>query len=153
MKRGRRFLEEATERGLAKKLFNGTWDLLGKKRRSRDEADEMLHMAHASRYHWGVVGRPLNRSIAEWQLSRVYSELGRSEPATFHGRRALEIAARSRLAPFYVAYGHEALARAAAIRGDRTGRDSEIRRARRILPRIRGRDDRRMLEEDLDTIP
>jgi hypothetical protein len=153
MPRPRAAVDLRTHRRLAKELFNRTWDLLGKKRRTRAEDDEMMHTAHASRYHWSVVGRPLNDSIAEWQLSRVYSVLGRAEPAAYHGRRALEIARRYRLAPFYVAYGHEALARAAAVSGNRPARDSELRKAGRLVARIRSRDDRRMLEDDLATVP
>ena len=153
MVRRRTLVDREIHRELAGELFNRTWDLLGRKRRTKAEDEEMLNAAHASRYHWGVVGRPLQASIGEWQLSRVYSVLGRAEPATHHGRRALEIARRHRLAPFYVAYGHEALARAAAAAGERSVRDSEVRKAAELLARIRSADDRRMLEEDLATVP
>jgi len=134
-------------------LFNYTWSLLDKTRRSPLEAEEMLHAAHASRYHWGRAGRPLHISVGEWQVSRVYATLGRAEPARYHGRRALEVALKNRLGRFYVAYAHEALARAAAVAGDRRERDRQLRAARRIGAGVRDRDDRRMLEEDLATIP
>src|ERR1700693_6097609 len=49
--------------------------------RTRDEEDEMLHAAHASRYHWGVVGQAENRARGEWQISRVYTVLGRGGAA------------------------------------------------------------------------
>lgn len=139
-------------RRLAGYLFNHTWFLLDKKRRSRSENDEMLHAAHASRYHWGLVGRPLNVSIGEWQISRVYSVLGRSEPAIYHGRRALEIAQRNGLARFYVAYAYEALARAYSVAGKPHERDKYLRLARRTGAGVRDADDRRMLDEDLQTI-
>src|SRR5882757_8748909 len=79
------------ERRLAIDLFNGVWRLLEKEDRSIEDDDRMLHMAHASRYHWGQVGTTVNRSRGEWQCSRVYSVLGRSEPALYHARRDLEI--------------------------------------------------------------
>ena len=41
----------------------------------------MLHAAHASRFHWGEVGEPVNFARGEWQISRVYAVLGRPEPA------------------------------------------------------------------------
>ncbi len=113
----------------------------------------MLHAAHASRYHWGRVGTPRNLSIAEWQISRVYAVLGRAEPARFHAVRALETARRGGLGRFYVAYAFEALARAAASAGDRPARERYLRKARRIGATVRDRDDRRMLLEDLATIP
>ena len=132
--------------------FNHAWSLLDRKKRTRAENDEMLHAAYASLYHWGRGGGPLNRSIGEWQVSRVNAVLGLSEPATFHGARALEIARRGHLSPFYLAYGYEALARAASVARDRTGRAKYLREAQRIGRRVKDADDRRMLFEDLATI-
>lgn len=113
----------------------------------------MLHAAHASRYHWGHAGTPLNLSVGEWQVSRVYADLGRSEPALYHGGRALQIARRGHLGRFYLAYAYEALARAAALAGKRRARNLYLRQARRLGASVRDRDDRRMLLEDLATIP
>ncbi len=139
-------------RALAAYLFNLTWRLLDRPHRTPSQRDAMVHAAHASRYHWGRAGRPRNRSIGEWQISRVYAVLGRGEPAWYHGRRALAIARRHRLAPFYVAYALEALARAAAVGGDRRSRDAFVRQARAMAARVRAADERRRLEADLDAI-
>lgn len=133
-------------------LFNHTWSLLDRKHRTAEEEIEMLHAAHASRYHWGHAGRDLQRSIGEWQISRVYSVLGRPEPALYHARRAYAIARRARLAPFYLAYAYEALARAAALAGQGGARDRYLVAARRTGRKIRDSDDLRMLTEDLATI-
>lgn len=146
-------LDKRLHRKVGADLFNYTWSLIDQSRRSKETDDEMLHAAHASRYHWGHAGGPLNRSIGEWQISRVYAILHRAEPAFFHGRRALEIARRSHLAPFYVAYGYEALARAASLAGKRRERNQYFRAAQRIGSRVRDSDDRRMLQQDLATIP
>ena len=134
-------------------LFNYTWSLLDKKRRTTEESDLMLHAAHASRYHWGQAGTALNISVGEWQIARVYATLGRAEPAEYHARRSLEIARRGRLSPFYVAYAYEALARAAAVAARAREKSRYLREARRIAARVRDRDDRRMLLEDLGTVP
>jgi hypothetical protein len=98
------------------------------------------------------VGRPRNRAIAEWQLSRVYSVLDRAEPSMVHARRSLAIAVRARLAPFYVAYTHKALARAAAVARNRKLRNLGDRRVRSMLPRIREARERILLEKDLASI-
>ena len=50
------------QRALAMQLYNTTWDLIDKPERTRDEDDELLHRAHASRYHWGEVGTVANRA-------------------------------------------------------------------------------------------
>jgi len=39
----------------------------------------MLHMAHASCYHWSIIGTPLEIERGEWQVSRVHSVLKLSE--------------------------------------------------------------------------
>ena len=108
-------ISRAVHRRIGGDLFNYTWTLLARSDRAPGEDDEMLHAAHASRFHWGHAGTPLNLSVGEWQISRVYAVLERSEPALHHARRALEIARQGRLGPFYRAYAHEALARAAAV--------------------------------------
>ena len=91
----------------------------------------MIHAAHASRHHWGHAGTPVNVSIGEWQLSRVYAVVARAEPALYHGRRALEIARQNHLGRFYVAYAYEALARASAVAGKASspGRGTSAKRA------------------------
>lgn len=145
-------VSKSVHRKLGTTLFNRTWSLLDQKRRTQDEEDEMVHMAHASRYHWGRAGGPLNRSIAEWQISRVYAVLGRSEPSLFHGRRAVAIARRHHLSPFYLAYGYEALARASAVAGERREKNRYLREAQRVGEKVRDAHGRRMLLEDLATI-
>ncbi len=69
-------LDHATRRALAVGLFNYTWTLLENPNRTPEQDDEMLHAAHASRYHWGEVGEQVNLARGEWQVSRVYAVLG-----------------------------------------------------------------------------
>ena len=54
------------QRRMAIDLFNGVWRLLEKEDRTVEEDDRMLHMAHASRYHWEQVGTAANLSRGEW---------------------------------------------------------------------------------------
>ena len=60
---------------MAIELFNGTWDLLDNPKRTKDEEMNMIHMAHASCYHWSIIGTPLEIERGEWQISRVHSVL------------------------------------------------------------------------------
>ena len=152
MKARRDPLRKEQHRRIGSDLFNYTWTLLDRPRLRPAEVDEMLNAAHASRYHWGHAGTALNRSIAEWQLSRVYATLGRSEPALYHGRRALQIARHDRLGRFYLAYAYEGMARASALSGDRRSRARYVRQARTVGARIRDRADRERLLADLSTI-
>jgi hypothetical protein len=110
-------LDPRVERRLAARLFNRVWELMGRAERDPTEDDEMLHAAHASRYHWGQVGEPVNWARGDWQCSRVYAALGRAEPALHHGTRCLELARRHELSDFDIGCAHEAIARAAKLAG------------------------------------
>src|SRR4029077_11031098 len=101
-------------------LFNSTWTLIEAPERTPAQDDEMLHMAHASRHHWGRVGTPANLVRGEWQCSRGYAILGRAEPALHHAQRCHALC---RPHPHDMPdsdepFAHEALARAYAIAGD-----------------------------------
>ena len=67
-------------RKTAKKCFNEAWDYLDKKSRDAQEERQMLHLAHASRYHWGLVGTPKDQAIGDWQISRIYATLNPTNP-------------------------------------------------------------------------
>jgi hypothetical protein len=109
---------EETHKKLAIDLFNRVWELLDKADRTPEEADEMVHAAHASRYHWGKVGTPLEFERGEWQISRVYSALERPEAALHHAKRCLEICEANGIGDFDIAFAYEALARGHAVAGN-----------------------------------
>ncbi len=141
------------QRKMAAQLFNGTWKLLSKKRRTKGESHTMIHMAHASRYHWGVVGGPKELAIGEWQISRVYAVVRRPEPALYHAERCLEICRAHGVGDFPLAYAYEALARAFAIAGKSRERAACLKLAKAAGERIRDDDDRTLFFSDLRTVP
>jgi hypothetical protein len=107
--------EQKYHRKFAVDLFNYVWTLLEKPDRTPEENDTMLNAAHASRFHWEMVGKPVNLARGDWQVSHVYCVLGRIEPALYHARRSLEICTQHSLADFDLAYAYEALARAYSV--------------------------------------
>ncbi len=113
-------LDPDTERSLAGALYNYVWELMELPARDTDQDDRMLHAAHASRHHWGVVGEARHRARGEWLCSRVYVLLGRGEPALHHAERCLAICTEhaDQLDDWDVPYAHEALARAHALVGN-----------------------------------
>lgn len=148
-------LDNATRRALAVGLFNYTWTLLENPDRTREQDDEMLHAAHASRYHWGEVGEQVNLARGEWQVSRVYSVLGRAEPALYHARRCVEIneANEAFREDWELGTAYEAMARASAVAGDTAARDEWKARAVGELAGIKDPEDRQVLEQDIATLP
>ena len=148
-------VDRETRRALAVGLFNYTWTLLETPNRTREQDDEMIHAAHASRYHWGEVGEAVNLARGEWQVSRVYAVLGRAEPALYHARRCVEInmANEAEREDWELGGAYEAMARAYAVAGDAKARDAWLAKARQELTKIADAEDRQILEQDIDTVP
>jgi hypothetical protein len=148
--------ETLNHRALGVDLFNRTWDLMGKQDRTVEEDDAMLHMAHASAHHWRAEGAGAtaeNLARSEWQVSRVYTVLGRGEPAEYHARRCLEICQANGIGDWDLAFAYEALARAASVAGDLAAADSWAGQARRAAEDIADDEDRDAVLADLATIP
>ncbi|MEV4611178.1 helix-turn-helix domain-containing protein [Kitasatospora sp. NPDC049258] len=143
----------ADERQLAVDLFNGVWRLLEREDRSVEEDDRMVHMAHASRHHWGQVGTAVNLGRGEWQCSRVYAALGRAEPALHHARRGLEICRANGIGDWDLAFAYEALARAAAVAGEKEQARAWTEQALAAAEEIAAPEDRELVLADLETVP
>ena len=139
-------------RRMAAELFNRTWEHLEIEDRTPEQDREMLSAAYGSRYHWRIVGGPKNASVSDWQVSRVWAVLGDGLRAEEHGKLALETARKHGLGPFYEAYAHEALARAAALTGDDDARDHHLAEAEELSLDIRSTDEADLLEGDLEAL-
>lgn len=139
-------LEPAQHRAEAVALFNAVWEMLDVPDRSPAHDDQMVHAAHASRWHWsaaGEMGGDQQRAVGEWQCSRVYSVLGRGEPALHHARACLAICEESGLGDWVVAAAYEALARASAVAGDVGKTQAWVARARAAAEAIADPEDAR----------
>jgi DNA-binding transcriptional MerR regulator len=147
-------LDRDAHRRLGVDLFNKAWTLMEKEERTVEDDDELVHCAHASAYHWLHAGTAANRARSEWQCSRVYTVLGRAEPALHHARRCLAICESEpeALEEWDLPFAYEALARAHALAGDSAATSRCLERARTLGAGIADEDDRRLLESDLATI-
>ncbi|RLQ93116.1 hypothetical protein [Falsibacillus albus] len=139
-------------RELAVQYFNKVWDLMEMKERTIEEADEMVHMAHASRLHWGFVGEPVNKARGEWQISRVYTVVDRSEPALYHAQRCLDICLEHGIGDFDLAFAYEALARGYKVKGNEEKKEYYLEKAREASKDIEKKGDLDVLLGDLETI-
>ncbi|MGN7176112.1 hypothetical protein [Paenibacillus sp. FSL R5-0490] len=145
-------MEKDEHRKLAISLFNKVWDLMENPDRTEEENLEMIHMVHTSRYHWGIVGHPVNLSRGEWQISRVYTVLNRAEPALFHAKRNLEICLSNKIGDFDLAFAYEALARAYKIAGDEENVQQYKKLAFEAAEEIAKEEDKKVVLNDLATI-
>ena len=150
-------LDADAHRRLGKALYNHTWTLLELTDRSPEQVDEMIAATHASAWHWSKAGGTLaNAARSQWQIARVYSTLGRGEPALIHARRCLELAEAAAAAgvadDWDVPSALEALARAQAVADDRAGAAATLARGRAAAAKISDPEDRQLIQQDLASI-
>jgi hypothetical protein len=146
-------LDPQTQKALAASMFNRVWELLEKADRTSVDDDEMVNAAHASRYLWTAIGTEQNYAIGDWQISRVYSVLGRAEPAVFHARRCLDHSIGVAGQPWLLASAYEGLARAYAVAGDRAAATEWKAKAEQRLLEVDDGEDREIVERDIATLP
>lgn len=122
---------------------------MDKKDRSTEEDLEMLGLAHASRYHWGLVGSPENQVVGDWQLSRVYSDLKQPYLALLFAKSSLEACEANGLTDLkHTAY--EAMARAHAVAKGYNLARTYLDKARRQLDTLKlNSEDREVYLEQL----
>ena len=109
--------EREFHRKTAVRCFNEAWEYLEKERRTKQDNQKMLQLAHVSRYHWGLAGTPRNEAVGDWQISRVYAALKQPQLSLFFARSSLEACKREKL-PEVLTTAYEAVARAYAVAQD-----------------------------------
>ena len=134
-------------------MFNLVWSFMDKKERTKEDDDKMVHAAHASRFHWGEIGKPVHFERGEWQISRVYSVLNRPQPALYHAKRCLEICKENNIGDWDIAFAYEAMARAYVVAGEKTESVKYIKLAKEAGEQIKEKEDRDLFFTDLKTVP
>lgn len=139
---------------MASQCFNRVWDFLDKAERSPQEEEQMIHLAHTSFWHWTQVEdhTPKNLSIGYWQISRVYAVVGNGEQSLFYANRCLEVSLQSEIAPFYIGYAYEALARAYKILNQKEQSNEAYEKCLDVAEGIIVEDSKKMLLQDLEDI-
>ena len=134
-------------------LNNLVWNLLEKDQRTRDENERMVHAAHASHYHWSVIGHPINLARGYWLISHVYAVLNQAGPALYFATRCWDVTSTEGFIDFDLAYAYEALARAHASNGDKENSQHYLQLAQEAGEKIKNHGDRDLFFTDLKTGP
>ena len=132
--------------------FNQTWTLIDQEWLTEEETERMLHLAHASLWHWSqrTDNDDTKRSVGYWQLARVYALAQLPERALHYAKRSKRYGQKA--GPFYLGYAYEALARAARLGGDEKKATLYVEQARQISEQIADSEDRATLLKDLDAL-
>lgn len=136
----------------AVKCFNAAWDLIDRADRAHEDDVNMVHLAHASRYHWGQIGTPLEFTRGEWQISRVYSLLSMGESALFHAKEALRLCLDNGIGDFDLAFAYEAMARARSVLGNHDDKATFLEKAEEAAKAVAEEGDRKYVESEISTI-
>lgn len=139
-------------RKIAVDLFNKVWDLMEKKDRTTEEELDMLHSAHASRYHWGIVGNELNFARGEWQISRVYAILNSPERALYHAQKSMDYCKENDIGDFDLAFAYESLARAYSLTDQITQFQSYLEKAVQASESIEKDGDRKVFLQEIEDL-
>jgi hypothetical protein len=139
-----------THRALAVELFNRSWELL-RASRTAGEDELLIHVVHASRYHWGEIGNDANLARGESQCARAYAAVGRPEPALHHAVRCLDLVERGGkgFEEWDLASAYEIVARAHLVAGERGEAERFARLARDALRAVEDAEDREIIELQL----
>lgn len=140
---------DAAHRYFAADCFNKAWDLMDKPARSADEDRLMVALNQASIFHW--LSRPdrtaQHLSVGYWQASRIQALLGNAAEARRHAETSLTYTPG--LDPFYIAYAHEALARAEHLDANPAKAKEHLTNARHHAAQVNNDEHRSMLLKDL----
>jgi tetratricopeptide (TPR) repeat protein len=135
---------------IAIQCFNQAWDYLDKKSRDANDEQQMLHLAHASRYHWGFVGSARNFAVGDWQLSRVYAALNEPRLALHFAKSALELTQKNNLSD-NLPSAYEGMARAYAVAKENRSARGYINKARESLKAAKmSAEDKKVYSDQID---
>jgi hypothetical protein len=132
--------------------FNKTWDFIDKSSRSAEDDLQMLQTCMASLWHWSqrTDAKPENYSVGFWQASRVFALLGNVDDARKYAQLSLDTSRE--LAPFYVGYAYEALARSEMAAGNKAKMNEYLTAARQQCDKVTDQDSKKLLAADLETL-
>ncbi len=153
MTEDKKYSEKECQGRFAVTLNNLVWSLLEKKERTTQEDEEMIHAAHASLYHWSVVGKAVNLQRGQWLVSRVYSVLNRPEPALYHAQKCMELTQAHNFVDFDLAYAYEAMARAHACSGNKSECEKYIKLTEEAGEKIEKKEDKKYFFSDFEKGP
>ncbi|HRJ45388.1 MAG: hypothetical protein KJZ86_12540 [Caldilineaceae bacterium] len=142
------FDTHTAHRWFAVELNNNLWRALEAGRWSADDAEQNIHAAHASCYHWLEVGNISHHARAECLVANVYAVAGLGESALRHARRCQELLEDSPYAfeDWDFAFAYDALARAYGLTGDVGEAEHSLQQARTAGDAIVDEEDRAIFQ-------
>jgi tetratricopeptide (TPR) repeat protein len=149
----RRYTEAELHKKLAMDTFNETWNYIDKLARTPEDDAEMLHLIHASRYHWGKVGTALEYARGDQMISKVYATLKQPELALRFAESCLDLCRRNGIADFDVAFAYASMSEAHSLADNKAEALKYYRLAEQAAEKIAGKEDRDYFLSVLHALP
>ncbi|QDU62334.1 hypothetical protein Pan216_32010 [Planctomycetes bacterium Pan216] len=131
---------------------NLAWTLSSKKR-TRAEDAEMLNAAHASAYHWHLIGDDINRMRATMLLAEVHAALGMGPTALAYANEMRDYFLGHETPDWELAFTHAVHAHAAHAAGEKQAYAESYQKAKKAIDAISDPNDREIVEETFRQIP
>ena len=129
-------------------LNNNVWDWLEKADYSQPHAEQMVHAAHASCFHWIKAGTALNHQRGECLVANAHAAVDNGESAVRHANRSVELLKElaDEAADWDFAFTYDGLARALAASGEKDTAVAARQQARDYRDKIAEDGDRKFFE-------
>ncbi|MDZ4684468.1 MAG: hypothetical protein SH850_05215 [Planctomycetaceae bacterium] len=138
----------AAHRWFAIESNNGAWDLIEQADRTAADTDRMLHLAHASGWHWQQIGQPIQQLRGLTLLATAYVAARVPSVAIRFGEQGLKLSHEIADAPpFDRACAHGAVAAAYQLAGRSADATREYDTAYGIATKFDDAEDRAVFEK------
>lgn len=143
---------EKKHRYFAATTNNRAWDLSIEERDAATD-QEMLHAAHASAYHWSIIGTELNQMRATMLLAEVHSLLGFGTSAYKYAEKMKTYFLENDTPDWEIAFTHTIHAHAAFVYGDMSAHAQSYANAQQSIDKISKDVERDMVVKTFQHVP
>jgi hypothetical protein len=142
------FDRAVAHRWFAVELNNRAWDLIEKPQRTDEETLRMIHMAHASYFHWTKIGTPINHLRGLILLATAYIKAGDGPQAVRYAEQCVAVLKTIEEEPgaFDRACAHGCAARAHAMIESTTDAAAHLDCAKLAAKKLTDPEDRQAFE-------
>jgi len=145
-------LSDSWDRFFAIQCNNRAWDLASRSRSDLEDI-EMLNAAHASAWHWSIVGSELNKVRAKMLLARVHTLLGYHSSAFAFATEVRSYFVARDTAASELAFAHAVYAHAAYVAGKRAEHRIAYNDALTASEMISKEQERKLFQETFVLVP
>lgn len=139
-------------RHFAMECNNRAWALTTASR-TPGENQEMLDTAHASAWHWGLIGHESNHMRAKMLLAEVHACLGNGAEAMTKAKTMHAYFLARETPDWEIAFAHAIMAHAAHAAGETDIYRESYRRAEATIEAIADAEDRSIVQQTFQQIP